>query len=530
MNIKLLKPVRVTIGISFFLLSSFVFIDFASLLSNEIIGYITGIQFLPSLLMFFSTLSLASIGFIIVLFITLLIGRFYCSAICPLGVYQDIILWLKNHIFQRSFFIFSKPHNLIRYSLAILTFVPLFFGNIIGVLILDPFSIYGRISSNILRFFYFQTNNGLDFISQKIGFYTFYHQDFKTFSFLAIFLSIVFIAFISILAFYRGRLYCNMICPVGTLLGLFANVSVFKFIINKDICNGCGACKRVCKSECIDCTFRTIDMSRCVTCFNCLSSCPSSGVKFVPFFYKSVSSPNNRKTEKLEYFNPERRNLVHTLLGSLVGLTGVKACTEIQDNKKRRTGFKAISQQPPVSPPGSIGITRFTELCTSCHLCITQCPSQVLKPSVAEYGWVGIMQPKMDYHTSFCNYDCVICSHVCPTGAILPISTEQKARIQLGKVRFIRRNCIVRAEGTECGACSEHCPTKAVYLVPFRGHLYIPEVNPDICVGCGACEYACPTVPFKAIYVETNIVHQVAKLPEKSIKNGGIDLKEEFPF
>ena len=138
------------------------------------------------------------------------------------------------------------------------------------------------------------------------------------------------------------------------------------------------------------------------------------------------------------------------------------------------------------------------------------------------------MQPRMDFRSGFCAYECTRCIQVCPTGAMMPLIIEAKKLTQIGKARFIKENCIVNTEKTACGACSEACPTKAVHMIPFSGRLVIPETNDDICIGCGHCENACPTVPFKAIYVIGNTVHQAAKKPV----NTQTDLKkpEEFPF
>ena len=52
-------------------------------------------------------------------------------------------------------------------------------------------------------------------------------------------------------------------------------------------------------------------------------------------------------------------------------------------------------------------------------------------------------------------------------------------------------------------------------MVPYINDLVIPEVNESICVGCGACEYACPTTPYRAIYVEGNAIHQLAEKPKE---------------
>jgi ferredoxin len=105
---------------------------------------------------------------------------------------------------------------------------------------------------------------------------------------------------------------------------------------------------------------------------------------------------------------------------------------------------------------------------------------------------------------------------------------EAKKLTQLGKAIFVEDNCIVKTEKTACGACSESCPTKAVYMIPFERNLVIPKVNTDICIGCGHCEFACPTTPYKAIYVDGNPVHAAAKKPET--KEPTKKAPVEFPF
>ena len=128
-----------------------------------------------------------------------------------------------------------------------------------------------------------------------------------------------------------------------------------------------------------------------------------------------------------------------------------------------------------------------------------------------EYGAAGMMQPTVYFDKGFCNFDCTVCGDVCPNGAIKPLTVEQKHLTQMGKVVFMKRYCIVHTDRTSCGACSEHCPTQALSMVPYRNGLTIPHVNTDICVGCGGCEYVCPARPFRAVYVEGNEVQQKAR-------------------
>lgn len=186
-----------------------------------------------------------------------------------------------------------------------------------------------------------------------------------------------------------------------------------------------------------------------------------------------------------------------------------------------------VGRTKPVTPPGSFDRENFQEKCIACHLCISNCPSNVLKPAFMEYGLAGMMQPTLFYERGFCNYDCTICTEVCPSGALLPLTMEQKHTNQMGRVQFVKENCVVFTKETDCGACSEHCPTQAVKMVPYKGSLTIPEIDANICSGCGGCEYICPVKPSKAIYVEGIDVHRKIKI-KKEIKE---DIKvEDFGF
>jgi ferredoxin len=145
-----------------------------------------------------------------------------------------------------------------------------------------------------------------------------------------------------------------------------------------------------------------------------------------------------------------------------------------------------------------------------------------------EYGFKGMMQPYMDYHTEYCNYECTICGEVCPTNAILKLTVDEKKLTQIGVVNLILEKCVVVTDNTACGSCSEHCPTQAVRMVPYSNGHTIPEIDPQYCIGCGACEHACPVLPHTAIFVDGNPVHKIAVAPvEEELDN---NMQEDFLF
>jgi ferredoxin len=318
----------------------------------------------------------------------------------------------------------------------------------------------------------------------------------------------------------RGRLFCNTICPVGTFLGLISKIAFFKIKINEDNCDSCGTCTTVCKAECINDDSKEIDFERCVVCFNCIRECPTSAINF----YKVL----NTKQRFIDKFNTGRRKFLSDFCSVVFGISGFGFIQLIIIPEKEST--KPVKRLVPVTPPGSTNAVHYNSTCTACHLCISLCPTQVLQPSIMHYGLIGFLQPRMDYITNFCKYDCVLCTEVCPSGALQKTLLDNKKSIQLGKSIFVKENCIVETEKKACGACSEVCPTKAVRMIPFENKLQIPEVKNEYCVGCGACEYACPTIPFKAIYVEGNPEHLKAEIPPDEILEEKIDYKEEFPF
>jgi polyferredoxin len=500
----MLKKIRIGVSAVLFLLITFYFLDFAGLMSGKIANLLARIQFIPAIM------AVSVIILLILIVLTLLFGRVYCSSICPMGIYQDIIAWFsKRTAKKKKRYKFSKARNILRVSMLVAaTGVLVQFPLILGFI--DPYSAYGRIVTNVFRPVYMAGNNVLEIIFTKFDNYTFYKTDIFIMSAFSFVVAVSTMLITGYLAWKHGRTYCNTICPAGTVLGFLSRFALFKIRIDKSKCNSCGACEMKCKAACISSKQKSVDNSRCVDCFNCLNACRREALKFSPSIVKDskTTAPEHPVDEK------RRRFLTTGLVAAIAAPAAI-----IEDEVNILTGNDRYIRQHPILPPGSISVENMLKHCTSCHLCISKCPSRVLKPAFMEYGLAGMMQPTVYFEKGFCNFDCTVCSEVCPNGAIKPLTKDEKHLNQSGYVVFSRDICIVQTEETNCGACSEHCPTQAVTMVPYKDGLTIPQINVEICIGCGGCEFICPVRPFRAIHIEGHAVQTKAKPFEEQEKD-----------
>jgi ferredoxin len=516
MKQKHLKTIRLFLSFFFLVALAAIFLDFRESIPVSWIHQIHGLQFIPSIINFTVIASGAAAGFLIVLLLTLLFGRVYCSMLCPLGALQDVFSWLSKKVAIKKRFKYTLPRNLLRYGFLILALVSLLFGSLVTLYMLDPFSNFGRIFSDLGRPVVISLNNMLAGLFEKMNWFFLYKFDYKGFEWKEALFPMVMLAILLWLSMLYGRLFCNTVCPVGTFLGLLSRVSLFRIKMDRVSCTQCGKCSAVCKSSCINVKTLEIDVSRCVDCYNCLKVCPSVSIGY----RMALAKKNTEMTES------SKREFLSKSVVFFLALAGISRRTTAQGGIG--DALIPVQKKHPVSPPGSVSLSHFNKNCTACHLCVTTCPSQVLQPSYLEYGFTGMLQPHLDFSVGFCEYECLKCGVVCPTGAILPMTLEDKKLTQMGEVHLIIRNCVVYTDETSCGSCAEHCPTQAVRMVPYKDGLTIPETHPGTCVGCGACEHVCPAKPNKAIFVDGNPVHIVAREPEfekmEEIKS------EEFPF
>lgn len=499
MNYKLMKWVRISISLIFIVSVTASFI-FSVNRETSFFSFFLKMQFVPSFLGIFTG---GALFFIFITLLTLLFGRVYCSTFCPLGTFQDIVTRVSNLFKSRKKkrFCYKKPDNILRYSILSVTALFFIAGVSLPIAYLDPYSNWGRITNELISRSEQLIHNGLsEIFPETIFFRTYAH--FATGAFL---FALLFALTVIIFSAFRGRLYCNTICPVGSLLGLLSKLSLFKPTIDNTKCNRCQLCVINCKSQCINLESANVDVSRCVSCLNCMQVCKRGAIsyKFAGF---SVSKEVKEEKTKPETVSSERRSALVTmgLLGTALAAKALNLGPVIK-SKPKITG---------IAPPGAVSLEHLKKNCTACYACIAACPNNIIKPASDEYGLDGVLLPVLSFKEHFCAYDCKMCSTVCPNDAIMPLTLEQKQLTQVGQAKFFLEKCIVHTDRTDCGACDEHCPTKAITMVPYGDtSLFIPNLNADICIGCGGCEYICPAVPEKAMVVYALEIQGTAQKP-----------------
>ena len=451
----MLRKIRIILATIFFAGVTLLFLDFTGTL-HAWLGWMAKVQFLPAVM----AMNFAVVA--VLLLLTLLFGRVYCSVICPLGVMQDIISWIhgKTKKKNRFRFSYSPAKNILRYAVLAIFILGLVLGAHSIAVIIAPYSAYGRIAGNLFAPLYQWGNNLLAWIAERADSYAFYSVDVWIKSVSTFVVAAITFAVVGFLAWKHGRTWCNTICPVGTVLGFFSRFSIFAPVIDTDKCRNCGLCGKQCKASCINMKEHEIDLSRCVACMDCIDTCKDGAIHYACRYGKKkpIESPSAPKGD----VDMGKRAF---MISTAIATTAVAAKAQ---EMKVDGGLTAIERaqkperQTPLVPAGSLSLKNFSDHCTACQLCVSVCPNQVLRPSTS---LLTLMQPEMSYERGYCRPECNKCSQVCPAGAIRPISVEEKSSIQIGHAVVNLSNCVVNTDEVSCGNCARHCPVGAISMV-----------------------------------------------------------------
>lgn len=452
---------------------------------------------------------------LLILIPTIFLGRFFCGWICPLGSIHHFFGSLKSERKRGKQLIESnryKRWQTTKYYLLIAALIAAVMGTgIVGWM--DPFSLLVRsLGLSILP----ATNYAVSAILKTLqhSHLAGLREAGRVFHFLlgswsvsfkqpylrqGIWLGAIFI-FLVALNFRVTRFWCRALCPLGALLGLLSRWSILGLVKTPEHCENCNRCLLRCQGGDDPIGGVPWRQPECHLCLNCVGECPEHGLQFK--FFPATKSVG---------VNLQRRKVV----------TGLAAGAAIVPLLRSTPGFAVGRNGRLLRPPGALDEEYFLSRCTRCGECMKVCPNNALHPALTEAGLEGLWTPVMIPRIGYCETSCVLCSQVCPTGAVWEITAQEKGwavadsghakPVSLGTAFIDRGRCLPWAMATPCIVCEEWCPTspKAIYLRPAEvtgatGNLKQvkqPFVDPQHCVGCGACEYACPVQDSAAIYV-----------------------------
>jgi len=465
---------------------------------------------------------------LVVIVLTLLLGRVFCGWVCPLGTLNNLVGMLNKRR-PASTTPLSPPlprgdlrgvsakggergvgsrggqllnwHRVKYFILIGMLASALFTLQPVGIM--DPISLLIRsFSLSIYPLFNYAVRStfdtiyavnpaGIAAVSEPV--YTalkksvlsfnqaFYNQ--------SVFVGVLFLTVLG-LNLVEKRFWCRYLCPLGALLGLLSRFSLLKRSVSEG-CTECGACAGVCQGAAEPDVKGKWKDAECYYCWNCDDICPNNAVSF-GFAGKKITPA----------MDLGRRRLV------VSALSGIAAVPLL-----RITPLGMANAKDPIllRPPGSLEEKEFLARCVKCGECMKVCITNGLQPTLMEAGLEGIWSPTLVPRIGYCEFRCTLCGQVCPTGAIKKLTFKEKAKVKIGLAFIEKGRCLPWAHATPCIMCEEVCPTpkKAIWFdkVQVRDRkgkvitLQQPRVDLELCIGCGICEAKCPVLGRPAIYV-----------------------------
>jgi len=437
---------------------------------------------------------------LIVLVPTMILGRFFCGWVCPLGALNDGVGSLARSRMEKPGGWEEKARKLKYYLLLAILAAAALGLHLVGFL--DPLSLLIRSfalavspAANYLFHGAFATLSRMPwtpFTDALEGLYSFLRQNVFAFSAPVFRQATALAAILSavlLLNLVRKRFWCRFLCPLGALLGLFSRFALLNHRVSPEDCDQCNLCLVTCNGGARPAPAGSWKGSECVLCFNCRNSCDRH----------ALAMTFGRPRPELRRTDLQRRYV----LGSALG--GVAALAILRSSPRRKTGYGLL-----IRPPGSREEEEFLRRCVKCGECMKVCITNGLQPTFLQAGLEGMWSPVLVPRIGYCEYNCTLCGQVCPTGAIERLPVEVKRKRKIGLAFIDRSRCLPYAFATSCIVCEEHCPTSPK-AIRFRRdtvetpagprEMKLPYVDPEVCTGCGICEYKCPVGEQAAIRV-----------------------------
>jgi polyferredoxin/NAD-dependent dihydropyrimidine dehydrogenase PreA subunit len=443
---------------------------------------------------------------LVVVLLTVFLGRFFCGWVCPLGTLNTAVGWfrMKRARPVKDEGRYPRLRPIKYYVLVFVLIAALFEWNAAGFL--DPISLtirslaigYNPVVNKMVRAF-FELNYSLNIplvtpaldglYSAMIGTVLAFEQPvFRQ----SILIGLLFTVVLG-LNLLSPRFWCRYLCPLGGLLGLLgAKQAAARVDVDGGRCISCRKCTVACQGDATPFPTGQWAARECLVCYNCREVCPAD----------AVSIHATTKRTGTGDVNLRRRWLLTSGIGALVAVPAVS----IGIQRKRPDPLL-------IRPPGALEEREFVRRCVKCGECMKVCLTNGLHPTFMEAGLEGMWTPVLVPVLGYCEYNCNLCSQVCPTGAIRKVTVEEKQEIRIGLAMFDTNRCIPYAFGRNCIVCEEHCPIpeKAIRFVEEEaidagGNHFVlkkPIVDPELCTGCGICENKCPVVDLPAVRVSS---------------------------
>jgi polyferredoxin len=434
---------------------------------------------------------------ILIVFITIFLGRIFCGWVCPLGTLNNLVgsLNKKRHIAAKTG-LYRLKYLILLFLLtaSLLSFQLTGFVDPLTLLIRSlSLAVYPGLSYALSAAFdaVYQLNapfiTGISepaYILLKKFLLPFQQPYFyQSFIIGVLFLVILWANLID------KRFWCKYLCPLGALLGLLSRFALLGREVSEG-CNSCGACLNDCQGAADPEKKEKWKKAECLICMNCDDICPQNAVQFG--FLKMKSAP----------LDLGKRRMVGSILAGLM----ISPLMNISPIKRLGVSYPKL-----IRPPGALDEKQFLTKCIKCGECMKVCITNGLQPAFLEGGIEGIWSPVLVPQVGYCEFRCTLCGQVCPTGAIQKLKLSEKSKVKIGTAMIDKGRCLPHAHATPCIVCQEVCPTakKAIWLerttVKKRSGeeliVYQPHVDLERCVGCGICEAKCPVLGKPAIYV-----------------------------
>ncbi|MBU2262169.1 MAG: 4Fe-4S binding protein, partial [Proteobacteria bacterium] len=414
---------------------------------------------------------------------TLVVGRFFCAYVCPLGAAIDGLDYLFFRKIGRPGMKQDSSLRRWKYLLLILIVAAALTG-VSLVYFLDPIALLTRFTTFVLYpLAVALLNLLLDLLRplfQGLGWAALSHLHYPQPVYYMTAVTLAIFGAIIGLSRLAPRFWCRALCPLGALISLISPLGVFKRRVS-EACNRCMACRKGCPMGAVEEDPLKTRLPECIQCKECARICPEKAISF------PASSAGMGEYSAVDV---SRRGFFTSLAGGLTfGFLSIQTPFTLLQGRKEL-----------IRPPGAIPETEFLRTCIRCGECMKSCVTNTLQPCLWESGMTGLWTPKLEMRMAACEPNCNVCGKVCPTQAIRSLPLEEKTYAKIGTAVLRKETCLVWAQNKMCLICDEICPYNAIVFRPIEGYLR-PVVIASRCNGCGYCEQRCPVKGASAIVV-----------------------------